>query len=152
MDITIDVIAKRHPIVVTLGIKTLDIGTRAIFEMYAKNVCQQLEWNNGRNATEYAQDGADKLLCQHSRTATIAAGILFAICVRQQLDWNNGSYATDVAERAAETILAEDPANGIEICQRIFNICIEQQLKWGNGGYAKNITDNFSDLIIQYGA
>ena len=79
MDITVDVIARRHPITVTLGIKTLDMGTRVIFEVYAKNVCQQLEWNNGKTATGYAQDGAEKLLCQSSRNATIAGGILFAI-------------------------------------------------------------------------
>ena len=62
MEITIETITRNYPIVIRLGFDRLDIAARAIFEMYAQNVCQQLEWNNGKTATNYATEGAKKLL------------------------------------------------------------------------------------------
>jgi len=131
MEFTIETVALNYPIVVQLGIRTLDVASKAIFEMYAQNVCQQLEWNNGSTATNFAKDGATKLIRERSRTGVVGAAILFGICIRQQLDWGNGGYATEVAEMAARVILPSAGGEGIQQCQRLFQMCIDQQLEWG---------------------
>ena len=150
MKITIETISREYPIVVKLVINELDTAVKVFFEMYAQNVCQQLEWNNGKTATEFATEGARKLLGLHTKTGVIGAAILFGICIRKQLDWNNGKYATEVATIAGVTILSMDTQYGIEICQDLFSICINQQLKWNNGRYAKDITDSFANIITKY--
>ena len=151
MEFTVEAIARSFPVTVHLGIKELDVEARVVFEMYARNVCQQLEWNNGETATDYAEDGANRLLLKRSLAGVVGAGVLFGICIAQQLEWGNGEYATDVALLAGKTILPKTGDEGVEICQKLFNICIEQQLSWGNGAYAKEITEKFSDLIARKG-
>ena len=147
---SLELIVRRYTIITVFEIDALDIAAKSIFEMYARNICQQLEWGNGVYATTIAEEGAKRLLKLGSKSGVMGAAALFAICIRQQLDWGNGVYATDVASLAAETILSRNLVDGVPVVQKLFDICIKQQLAWGNGVYAKQITDQYADIVLKY--